>query len=104
MSQAVSQVTVKISSFSFYRPRLLPLLVAMVLVAVLALLFVWSRIHAISLEYDISGLEREIRLEQQQIKELKLRSAVLSRDEIIESHAKALGLRFPAPGQVIRID
>ena len=105
MSQAVSQVTVKITGFSFYRPRLSSVFVAILLVSLLSLLFVWSRIHAINLEYGISSLEQDIRSHQQQIKELKLEAAFLSRDERIEKLArKTLGLRTPSPGQIIRVE
>lgn len=105
MSQALPQATVKINGFSLYRPRPVPILIAIVLVSLLSLLFVWSRIHAINLEYNISSLERDIRTQQQQIKELRLETAYLSRDERIESLARQhLGLRMPAPGQIIRIE
>ncbi len=104
MSQAMPQAIVKISGFSFYRPRLVSVLVSIILVSVLALLFVWSRIHAISLEYDISKLEREIREGQRQIKALELEAAYLAQDERIAEKARKLGLREPAPGQVIRIN
>jgi cell division protein FtsL len=105
MSEAVSSTTVRITGFSFYRPRLSSVCVAILLISLLSLLFVWSRIHAISLEYDISSLERDIRTQQQQIKEMKLEAAFLARDERIEQLAtKVLGLRAPAPGQIIRID
>ncbi len=105
MPQALPQSVVRINDFSFQRPRLFPVFVAIVLVSLLALLFVWSRIHAINLEYDISSLERDIRSQQQQIKELRLETAFLSRDERIEKLARTkLGLRYPAPGQVIRVE
>ncbi len=105
MSQVLPQTTVKIDGFSLHRPRLLAVMVAIFLVSVLALLFVWSRIHAINLEYEISKLDRSIRTEQQVIRELKLEAAFLSRVDRIERLARTkLGLRPPAPGQVIRID
>jgi len=105
MSQVLPQTTVKIDGFSLHRPRLLAVMVAIFLVSVLALLFVWSRIHAINLEYEISKLERNIRSEQQVIRELKLETAFLSRVDRIEELARTrLGLRPPAPGQVIRVD
>jgi cell division protein FtsL len=105
MSEVLSRVPVRINGFSLHRPRLAPVLFALILVSLLSLLFVWSRIHAINLEYGISSMEREIRIQQQQIKELKLETAFLSRDERIEKLArKHLGLRTPAPGQIIRID
>jgi len=105
MSEAVSPAAVKISGFSFYRPRMSSVCVAILLVSLLSLLFVWSRIHAISLEYDISRLEREIGVQKQQIKEKKLEATFLARDERIEKLAgRVLGLRAPAPGQIIRIE
>lgn len=105
MSEALSRTTIKINGFALQRPRLAPIFAAIVLVSLLSLLFVWSRIHALNLEYDISSLERQIRLGQQQIKQLKLETAYLSRDTRIEGLArKQLGLRTPASGQIIRID
>ncbi len=105
MSEVLSQTTVRINGFSLCRPRLGPVLVAIVLVSLLSLLFVWSRIHAINLEYSISSLERDIRIHHQQIKELKLEAAFLARDERIEGLArKTLGLRVPSPGQIIRVE
>ncbi len=105
MPEALSRTLVKINGFSLHRPRIAPVFVAIVLVSLLSLIFVWSRIHAINLEYNISGLEKEIRLGQQQIKQLKLEAAYLSRDTRIEGLArKELGLRPPASGQIIRID
>lgn len=105
MSEAVSQVAVKITGFTFYRPRLGSVFIAILLISLLSLLFVWSRIHAINLEYSISSLERDIRSDGQQIKELKTEAAFLARDERIEKLArKELGLRTPAPGQIIRVE
>lgn len=105
MSETMAQTRIKISGFSFSRPRLSPMLVVIVLVSLLSLVFVWSRIHAISLEYEISRLERDIRVQNQQVKELTLEVAFLSRDERIEALArKDLGLREPSPGQIIRVE
>ena len=105
MSEAISAVTVKITGFSFYRPRISSVFVAILLVSLLSLLFVWSRIHAINLEYDISNLERDMRSHAQQIKELKTEAAFLARDERIENLARTkLGLRTPSPGQTIRVE
>lgn len=105
MSEAISEGTVKISEFAFYRPRLSSVFVAILLVSLLSLLFVWSRIHAINLEYSISALQRDIRGHEQQITELKTEAAFLARDERIEGLAKKeLGLRAPSPGQIIRVE
>jgi len=105
MSQAVPQTVIRINGFSLCRPRLAPVFVAIVLVSLLSLLFVWSRIHAINLEYSISGLQKQIRVSQQEVKELNLEVAYLSRAERIETLARdTLGLRPPASGQIIRVD
>ncbi len=105
MPEALQQTVIKINGFSLYRPRLAPVFVAIVLVALLSLLFVWSRIHAISLEYDISSLQKQLRTGQQELKQLKLEAAYLARDERIERLAREqLGLRPPASGQIIRVD
>jgi cell division protein FtsL len=105
MSEAVSRVTVKITGFSLYRPRLGSVFIAILLISLLSLLFVWSRIHAINLEYSISSLERDIRTHEQQIKKLTTEAAYLARDERIEKLARQeLGLRTPSPGQIIRVE
>ncbi len=105
MSEVIAPTRIKISDFSLARPRLTPILVAVVLFSILSLVFVWSRIHAISLEYSIASLERDIRTQQQQLKELSLEAAFLSRNERIETLArKELGLREPAPGQIIQVE
>jgi len=105
MPEILPRTIVKINSFSFYRPRLAPVFVALLLVSLLSLLFVWSRIHAINLEYSISRLQKQIRGSQQQIKQLELEAAFLARNKRIEELAtRQLGMRPPAPGQIIRVD
>lgn len=105
MAQAITQARIKISGFSLTRPRLSPMLVVIVLMSLLSLLFVWTRIHAIGLEYEISRLERDLRIQTQQVKVLSLEVAFLSRDERIESMARnELGMRDPAPGQIVRVE
>lgn len=105
MSETLSRTIVKINGFSLHRPRLTPVFVALFLVSMLSLLFVWSRIHAINLEYNISHLQKQIRTSQQQIKQLELEAAFLARNKRIEDLAtRQLGMRPPAPGQIIRVD
>lgn len=105
MSETLQTTIVKINGFSLHRPRLAPVIVTIVLVSLLSLLFVWSRLHAINLEYSISSLEKGLRKGQQQVKELELEVAYLAREERIERLARQkLGLRPPAPGQIIRVD
>lgn len=105
MAEIATPTRVKISGFTLAGPGVKPMLIAIVLFSVLALVFVWSRIHAINLEYSISGLQREIRLSQEQLNELNLEAAYLSRSERIESLARnELGLREPASGQIIQVE
>ncbi len=94
MSETLPRTIVKVNGFSLHRPKLAPVFVAMVLVSLLSLLFVWSRIHAINLEYGISSLEKQLRQGQQQLQTLKLEATFLARNERIEMLAlKELGLR-----------
>lgn len=105
MPETLPRTIVKINGFSLHRPRFAPVFVAMILVSLLSLLFVWTRIHAINLEYSISRLEKHIRSSQQQIKQLELEAAFLSRNKRIEDLAiSKLGMRPPAPGQIIRVE
>lgn len=105
MSQAMARSEVRIQGFSLLRPRLTPLILALVLVSLLSLMFVWSRIHAINLEYAVSGLERDIRLQEKQNEVLSTEVAMLGRDSRIERLArKHLHMREPASGQITRID
>jgi len=105
MSEAVQRTVVKINGFVLHRPRLTPIFVVILLVAALSLLFVWSRLQAINLEYDISRLETDIRSESEELKRLKLEAAHLGSHKRIERLARhELGLQLPAPGQIIRVD
>jgi len=105
MSEAVQRTVVKINGFVMHRPRLTPVFIAIFLVAVLSLVFVWSRLQAINLEYDISRIESQIRSDSEEIRGLKLEVAHLGSLKRIEKLArKDLGLRLPIPGQIIRVD
>ena len=105
MSETMSRTVVKINGFSLDRPRLTPLFVAIALVSLLSLLFVWSRIQAINFEYEISSLQSQIRSGQDEVKRLRIEAAHLSSDFRIEKLARErLGLQLPAPGQVIRVN
>ncbi|HEX9777270.1 MAG TPA: cell division protein FtsL [Geopsychrobacteraceae bacterium] len=105
MSETMSRTVVKINGFSLDRPRLTPLFVVIALVSLLSLLFVWSRIQAINFEYEISSLQSQIRSGQDDVKRLRIESALLSSDSRIERLAREqLGLQLPAPGQVIRVN
>lgn len=105
MSEALQRTVVRINGFVMHRPRLTPVFVAIILVAALSLVFVWSRLQAINLEYDISRLESQIRSSSEELKRLKLEAAHLGSHQRIERLARQkLGLRPPAPGQIIRVD
>ena len=78
MSEAITRTVVKINGFSLDRPRLTPLFVVITLVSLLSLLFVWSRIQAINLEYDISSLQSEIRSGEDEVKRLRVEAAHLA--------------------------
>jgi cell division protein FtsL len=104
MSETMSRTVVKINGFSLDRPRLTPLFVVIALVSLLSLLFVWSRVQAINFEYEISSLQSQIRSGHDDVKRLRIESALLSSDSRIERLAREqLGLQLPAPGQVIRV-
>jgi cell division protein FtsL len=105
MSEAVQRTVVKINGFVLQRPRLTPVFIAIILVAVLSLLFVWSRLQAINLEYEISRLETQIRTETEDVKRLTLEVAHLGSHQRIEGLARQeLHLILPSPSQIIRID
>ena len=105
MSEAITRTVVKINGFSLDRPRLTPLFVVITLVSLLSLLFVWSRIQAINLEYDISSLQSEIRSGEDEVKRLRVEAAHLASNSRIEKLAReSLSLQMPAPGQVIRVN
>ena len=105
MSEAVQRTVIKINGFVMHRPRLTPVFIAIVLVAVLSLVFVWSRLQAINLEYDISRIESLIRSDSEEVKGLNLEAVHLGSHQRIERLARQeLGLRLPAPGQIIRVD
>ena len=91
----------KINGFALRRPRLLPLFSFVALLCVLSLFFVWCRVQATSLEYEISRLEGEVRKGNQETVALRLEVATLSTPQRLEQVALSdLGLRFPTPDQV----
>jgi len=95
----------KINGFALRRPRLLPTLGFIALLSVLSLFFVWCRVQATSLEYEISSLEGAVRKAHQETVELRLEVATLGTPQRLEQVAlKDLGLRFPTPAQVNTVD
>lgn len=103
MSQAIARSLPGVG-LRLQRPRLLPLLMFIVLLALIALFFVWSRIQVINLEYSISHLEGELRSQRHQNQQLKLEAASLRSPSRIERIARQkLGLHTPSAQQVIMV-
>jgi cell division protein FtsL len=95
----------KINGFALHRPRLLPMLGFIVLLSALSLFFVWCRVQATSLDYEISSLEGAVRKANQETVELRLEVATLGTPQRLEQVAlKDLGLRFPTSEQVHTVD
>lgn len=95
----------KINGFSLRRPRLLPMLGFIALLLVLSLFYVWCRVQATGLSYQISSLETSVRKANQETTELRLEVATLGTPQRLEKVAiKDLGLRFPVPEQVVTVD
>jgi cell division protein FtsL len=103
MSQAIAKSLPGVG-LRLQRPRLLPLLMFIFLLALISLFFVWSRIQVINFEYDISRLEGALRAGRQQNQQLRLESASLRSPSRIERIARQkLGLHTPSAQQVIMV-
>lgn len=95
----------KINGFALRRPRLLPTFGFIALLSILSVLFVWCRVQATGMEYEISSLESAVRKANQETVELRLEVATLGTPQRLEQVAlKDLGLRFPTPAQVNTVD
>ena len=95
----------KINGFALRRPNLLPVFGFIALLLVVSLFFVWSRVQSTSLEYEISRLQGTLRDINKETSRLQLEAASLSSPERVEQVAsQKLGLRVPAPEQVITVD
>lgn len=95
----------KINGFALRRPRLLPTFGFIALLCLLSIFFVWCRVQATSLEYEISSLEGALRQANQETVELRLEVATLGTPQRLEQVAlKDLGLRFPTAAQVHTVD
>lgn len=95
----------KINGFALHRPRLLPLFGFIALLLVLSVFYVWCRVQATGLAYEISSLESSVRKANQETAELRLEVATLGTPQRLEKVAvKDLGLRFPVPDQVVTVD
>ena len=95
----------KINGFALQRPRLLPLLGFIALLCALSLFFVWCRVQATSLDYEISSLEGAVRKAKQETVQLRLEVATLGTPQRLEQVAvNDLGLHLPAANQVVTVD
>jgi cell division protein FtsL len=95
----------KINGFALRRPRLLPVLGFMVMLSVVSLFFVWCRVQATTLSYEISSLESSVRKANQEAVALRLEIATMSTPQRLEQVAtRDLGLRFPVAAQVHTVD
>lgn len=105
MSDTILRPIPKINGFTLRRPNLLPLFTFIAILLAVSLFFVWSRIQVVNLAYDISSLEGRLRGMQQETQRLRLEAASLRNPGRIERVAQnELGLRLPAPEQVITVD
>lgn len=104
MSDTTLRAIPRVGGFDLQRPRLFPLLIFIALVMGASLFFVWSRLQVVNLEYGISSLEGRVRDMQQETQRLRLEAASLRSPGRIELVAmNELGLRLPAPEQVVTV-
>jgi cell division protein FtsL len=104
MAESVIRPMPKINGFVLQRPSLFPILTFVVILMCLALVFVWSRIEVVNLEYKISSKQERVRALQQEGSRLQLEAATLSNPARIESMARTrLSLKMPAPEQVVTV-
>jgi cell division protein FtsL len=95
----------KINGFALRRPRLLPVLGFIVLLSLVSLFFVWCRVQATGLSYEISSLENSVRKANQETVALRVEIATMSTPQRLEQVAlRDLGLRFPVAAQVHTVD
>lgn len=105
MSDTILGGIPKINGFALKRPRLLPLLAFVTVLLAVSLFFVWSRLQVVHLEYDISSIEAQLRVVDQESQRLRLEAASLRSPGRIETVARnELGLRLPTPEQVITVN
>ena len=104
MAESIVRPMPKVNGFVLHRPRLFPILTFVIILMCVALVFVWSRIEVVNLEYEISSKQERVRALQQEGNRLQLEAATLSNPVRIETMARTrLGLRMPAPEQVVTI-
>jgi cell division protein FtsL len=105
MSETTVRLLPKINGFALRRPNLVPVLGFIAVLLAVSLFFVWSRVQVITLEYEISQLEGQLRGLQQETSNLRLEAASLGSPERIERVAREeLRLRLPTADQVTTVD
>ncbi len=65
---------------------------------------VWARSEITSLRYRLSELLSHHGELREEVEKLRIEAAVLTTPEQVEKRARALGLRYPKPGQVLYLD
>lgn len=104
MAESVVRPMPKVNGFALHRPRLFPILAFVIILMCVALVFVWSRIEVVNLEYEISSYQARVRALQQESNRLQLEVESLSTPARIENMARTrLGMQMPAPEQVFTI-
>jgi cell division protein FtsL len=90
------------------RPRgatLMAVLACAALVTLGAMFFVWQRYQFVSLGFAVGELRQRQAALEERIRPLQVEAEYLSRPERIEAIARErLGMRPPAPGQVVVIE
>ncbi|MDY6848763.1 MAG: cell division protein FtsL [Thermodesulfobacteriota bacterium] len=104
MAQSISRAVEGGEKIGVKRPRLAVMFVFIAVMVLICLFFVWSRIQVFQLQYEISALETQVREAEQDSRRLRLEVASLSKPSRIERIAVTkLGLRAPAPDQIINV-
>lgn len=77
---------------------------AMVMLFALVMFYGWQHFASIKSGYNVEGEKQQLRVLQEQNRELRLTEAQLSDPGRIDRLAHGMGLAQPAPGQVVRPD
>ncbi|HEY0163546.1 MAG TPA: cell division protein FtsL [Edaphobacter sp.] len=78
--------------------------VAMSMLFVLVMVYVWQHFMAIEIGYRVEAQKQQVEQMREENRQLRLNEAQLTDPERIDKIAKQLGLDAPAPGQVVRPD
>ncbi len=104
MAHTIVRPVPKLNLIPLQPPRLLRVFVFLAILLSVSLFFVWSRLQLVNLQYEISKAESRLREAQREVRCLRLEAASLRHPGRIEEVAKKrLGLRNPAPAQVVYV-